>query len=289
MNRAQRLAPYLAGMAASELMIKQNSTTFYFAFSRLPKYQSLSIFVLYSFLRQLDDAADQQDAQEFKRLCQEWDDVKAGKPQSQLGMNLAIVFETFQISFQLMDEMIAGQRADLRQQRIQTMTDLRNYCYQVAGTVGLMLMAVLREESLQPAEKKAVIRVGVAMQLTNILRDVRADYLRHYLYLPQSLLMAAQIDLQFLRQPALGIPAAFSDLVKRIGRIAFSDYQCGPTVIALVPERQARLALALAIEGYQAILKKLRRRDYNVLRGRVVVSKYYKLWLLIKLKISYSI
>ncbi|USS84572.1 squalene/phytoene synthase family protein [Fructilactobacillus myrtifloralis] len=289
MTRAERLAPYLAEMAASEQVIKQQSTTFYYAFSQLPAYQAKSIFVLYDFLRQLDDAADTKQTEAFTRLRQLWQTVKLGTPQTRLGRNLLLVFQTFAIPMQLMDEMIQGQTHDLQHQPIRTWADLHHYCYLVAGTVGLMIMPILREHSLTTTERAHVIRVGIALQLTNILRDVQEDYRKDYVYLPQAVLFQAGIDLKCLNHTQRKLPTGLVHILKLLGKQAEHDYRVAPAVINLVPDSAGRVALALAINGYAAILKQLRRRNYNVSLGRVVVSNRVKAWLLVRAKLRYAI
>ncbi|USS93229.1 phytoene/squalene synthase family protein [Fructilactobacillus ixorae] len=289
MNRAKRLAPYLPEMAASEQVIKQQSTTFYYAFSKLPAYQAQSIFVLYDFLRQLDDAADTNQTEVFTRLCHLWQTVKLGTPRTRLARNLLLVFQTFAIPMQLMDEMIQGQIHDLHRKPIQTWSDLHQYCYLVAGTVGLMIMSILREDPLTTTERADVIRVGIALQLTNILRDVQADYRKHYVYLPQVALAQAGIDLKCLNRPQRKLPTELVHILKLLGKQAEHDYRVAPVVINLVPDSAGQVALALAINGYAAILKQLRRRNYNVSLGRVVVSNRVKAWLLIQAKLRYAI
>ncbi|NDR76542.1 hypothetical protein EQU06_07040 [Lactobacillus sanfranciscensis] len=114
MNREKMMASQLETMETSEAVIKKHSSTFYYAFSKLPRYQALSIFVVYDFLRQLDDAADNNNVEQFQLIKGIWESVKNGKPNTSLGKNLQLIFQVFQIPEKLIDEMILGQEEDLK-------------------------------------------------------------------------------------------------------------------------------------------------------------------------------
>ncbi len=95
MNREKMMASQLETMETSEAVIKKHSSTFYYAFSKLPLYQALSIFVVYDFLRQLDDAADNNNVEQFQLIKGIWESVKNGKPNTSLGKIYNLFFKFF--------------------------------------------------------------------------------------------------------------------------------------------------------------------------------------------------
>ncbi|WP_395389316.1 phytoene/squalene synthase family protein [Fructilactobacillus frigidiflavus] len=285
MNREKMMASQLTQMEASEAVIKKYSSTFYYAFSKLPRYQSLSIFVIYDFLRKLDDAADLKDASQFLQLKKVWESVKQHHPQTQLGQNLQLIFQVFQIPVTLMDEMIVGQEEDLKQVVIKTQSDLKNYCFRVAGTVGLMIIPILTNKKLTASDQSQIVNVGIALQLTNIIRDVKEDWDNGYLYLPQSLLNELEVTDSALS--GAHSSANLRQLLANLSDEAFRLYDSKTKVLQLIDQRQAKISLRLAIDGYEAILKKIKRENYDVLKGRQATGKLTKSWLYFQIRLRY--
>lgn len=279
------MASQLTQMEASEAVIKKYSSTFYYAFSKLPRYQSLSIFVIYDFLRKLDDAADSKDATKFLELKKIWESVKQQQPTTRLGENLQLIFQVFQIPMSLMDEMIVGQEEDLKQVVIKTQSDLKNYCFRVAGTVGLMIIPILTNKKITTTDCSQIVNVGIALQLTNIIRDVKEDWHNGYLYLPQSLLNEFEVTDADLNGDR--ISANLRQLLADLSNEAFRLYDSKTKVLQLLEQRQAKIALRLAIDGYEAILKKIKRENYDVLKGRQSTSKLTKSWLYFQIRLRY--
>ncbi|MDF7637150.1 phytoene/squalene synthase family protein [Leuconostocaceae bacterium ESL0958] len=279
------LEPVLPFLAGSQTAIQENSSSFYFAFRQLADYQAASIFVIYDWLRQLDDAADQGQQADFEQLVAEWVAASANPPQhideqTSLAGQVAFLGTVFEIDPSYMNDMIAGQRFDLNQQEITDWPALTQYCYQVAGTVGCMIWPILTGQPLTAKERPAVIQVGQAMQLTNILRDVRADALAGRCYLPQTTLQAAGLD-----QAALTATEASPALVQvlaELGNQAFADYEQGRALAHSVPAGSARDGLLLAMNVYRQILVNMRHKDYQVLAERTYVSRFQKTRMLVK-------
>ncbi|WP_404281973.1 squalene/phytoene synthase family protein [Fructilactobacillus sanfranciscensis] len=197
------------------------------------------------------DAADNNNVEQFQLIKGIWESVKNGKPNTSLGKNLQLIFQVFQIPEKLIDEMILGQEEDLKKVVIKTQSDLRNYCFRVAGTVGLMIIPILTEKKLTDYDKKQIVNVRIALQLTNIIRDVKEDYEHGYVYLPQLMLDEFEVSPTELGQST--VSPNLRHLIQSLSEEAFSLYYSKFKVLKLLEQRQAKIALRLAIDGYEAI------------------------------------
>ncbi|KRM67536.1 hypothetical protein FD06_GL000687 [Apilactobacillus ozensis DSM 23829 = JCM 17196] len=279
MNKAEKIYKYTDGMEESKKVIKANSTTFYYAFSKLPDYRANSIFVLYHFLRELDDCADNRQAARFNQMLNAWDNIKANSPENQLGRNLWNVFDVFNLSFYEMNQMIAGQKADLYGVKIKDMNDLKHYSYQVAGTVGQLIMPILTNHDVSGIYSH-INNIGIAMQITNIIRDVKEDALAGRLYLPQKLMETFHVE----RKDLIRDHASdnLKSLLKYLADYANNLYSDKKVVLKSIDNRNAKVAVGLAVDGYHKILTNIIKQKYDVLDSRVYVNKTSKLILYLK-------
>ena len=161
-----------------EDVIRRNSHSFHRAFSLLPACKRQSVYALYAFCRLADDCVD-RDASAAK-LEQVQDDLArffAGTVvDAPLWRALDAVCSSFDLDAQPFFDMLEGQRRDLSFRQPETMGDLEEYGYYVAGSVGLMLLPILHAASpVDDGLRDSAVALGVAMQLTNILRDVGED------------------------------------------------------------------------------------------------------------------
>ncbi|ACK64409.1 Squalene/phytoene synthase [Rippkaea orientalis PCC 8801] len=176
------------------------SKTFYLGTALMPPEKRQAIWAIYVWCRRTDELVDGPQAQ-FTTLetLQEWEDhlemVFSGHPLDDLDVALVDTLERFPIKIDPFRDMIAGQRMDLYRSRYETFEELKLYCYRVAGTVGLMSNAVIgvdgdgsrvpwRSHRDHYIPEEEAIALGIANQLTNILRDVGEDAQRGRIYLP---------------------------------------------------------------------------------------------------------
>ncbi|MCK8624870.1 phytoene/squalene synthase family protein [Apilactobacillus xinyiensis] len=279
MNKAEKIYRYTDGMEESKQVVKANSTTFYYAFSKLPDYRANSIFVLYHFLRQLDDFADHHKAAKFNAMVDVWYSIKANSPETQLGRNLWNVFDVFNLPFYDMNQMIAGQKADLYGAKIQDINDLNRYCYQVAGTVGQLIMPILTDYDVSKIYEN-INHIGIAMQITNIIRDVKEDALSGRVYLPTKLMEVFHVKKEDLLKEHTD--KNLKALLKYLADYANDLYKDKKVVLNFIDNRNAKVSISLAIDGYHKILTNIEKRDYDVLDSRVYVNKASKLMLYLK-------
>jgi phytoene synthase len=168
---------------------KRQRSNFYYSFLLLPKEKREAILTLYDFCRQTDDIIDNDDSQEQKSAAlQEWREQLIhslnGEPKDPRLAGITSVVRRFNIADKLLLELIDGVGMDIAKRRYETFDELYPYCYRVASTVGLMSIEIFGYRS--PDAKQYAINLGIALQLTNILRDLRFDLADGRFYLPKA-------------------------------------------------------------------------------------------------------
>ncbi len=175
-------------------------------------------------------------------------------------------------------ELIAGCRMDLEKQRYETWEDLRVYCYRVASCVGLMMCHVIgfTRADLEGRAKQHAIELGLAMQITNILRDVGEDLKLGRVYFPREDMMRFRYSEQDLIQQTNN--AQFRQLMQFEAERARSYYASAlPGIAMLNPE--GRFAVEIAARVYSGILREIERMNYDVFNQRAIVSSPEKYWI----------
>lgn len=256
-------------------LIRANSRTFYLASSLLPRSKRRAVRALYAFCRATDDLVDQTPATaDLNGLLSNWQMRLAGYPTAYDPVPLAWADTKARYGipqgYQL--QLIEGIARDLRQQRYATFAELSEYCYGVASTVGLMVMHIIefRGEAALPY----AVKLGIALQLTNILRDVGADWQAGRLYLPLEEL--ARFGLSEA-DVALGRVddnwRAFMRFQIARARALFAEAEPGIALLAA----EGRFAIAAAAGLYRAILEDIEAHDYDVFHRRAQVGLWSKL------------
>jgi 15-cis-phytoene synthase len=271
-------APGLAP-AEARAVIRRHSKSFALAAVLLGRGLRDDASGLYAYCRRADDAVDlvapELAAQRLDQLQQELDDVYAGK-----SLHDPVLVEFQRLVFDKRipraypSALLEGFRFDVTDKRYATLAELHHYCWCVAGSVGAMMCHVLgvrRERALLHGA-----HLGMAMQLTNICRDVAEDFERGRLYLPADL--APGVTCVRVGQP---LPARYAascaQAVRRLLSEADVLYRSGDEGLPLLSSR-SRLAVATARNVYSAIGRQILARDADVLGGRAFVSGAEKLW-----------
>ncbi len=174
-------------MSQAKNITRKSKSSFYYAFSVLPKEKREAIYTLYAFCRQTDDIADSKEPDLTKHHTLDfWENELSNQFSGQRNNNfhgLWKIADRFRIPLEYFLELIKGVRMDLAHVRFQSIDDLLTYCYRVASIVGLMSIQVFgyRDEKV----KDYAVNLGIALQLTNIMRDVGVDADMGRVYLPQ--------------------------------------------------------------------------------------------------------
>ncbi|MFP4282111.1 MAG: phytoene/squalene synthase family protein [Opitutales bacterium] len=264
--------------AAARASLRRHGKTFAFAGRLLPGSQLDACAQLYAFLRRADDAVDTaSDGGEARRALARcfdewreraaWDPAGAGVP--------GVRFADPACAQAALEAFFEGLAADLESCRLADERALRHYAYRVAGTVGLLMADLLG--TTHPAARWHAIDLGIAMQLTNIARDVCEDAARGRQYLPVEWIGEPSMD-----GLARGDPVLLEPLRKAVARLlalAEPYYESGTAGLAWLPVR-ARGAIFVAAGLYREIGQTLAARDHAVWEGRAIVPRGRKRWLL---------
>jgi phytoene synthase len=263
-------------VVASREVLAQNSRSFSWASWFLPADRRDDASVVYALCRLIDDIADESDGADKARvelslLRQELEGVGDARPIVAAFLDV-VDRRNMDVLYAL--ELIAGVESDLGKVCFRSDRDLLRYCYRVAGTVGLMMCAVLGVDD--PAAFPHAIDLGVAMQLTNICRDVLEDAERGRVYLPAKRLRKVGVDPNSLLDgtaDAQKVSAVVCDLLA----LAERYYHSADGGMAHIPAR-SRLAIVVASRIYRAIGVQLRLNGGDALAGRTIVSGSLKMW-----------
>ena len=283
-NRLRHDAQLLADRAQSELafhhcqvITREHSHTFFVASALLPLSQRKAIRALYAFCRVSDDLVDRAGSDQAARL-QEWRQRSlSGQPPADdpVALAWADARARFAIPRQYAEQLLDGIATDLTPTRYQSFAELAQYSYSVASTVGLMSMHIVGYTGTEAIPY--AVKLGVALQLTNILRDVGEDWRNGRLYLPEDELAAFGLtDADIARGIVDDRWRAFMRF--QIARTRRLYAEALPGVMLL--HRKGRLAIAAAAELYRAILDDIEAHDYDVFTHRAHTSTRRKLALL---------
>jgi phytoene synthase len=264
-------------------LVAASGSSFFWAMRFLPKPKREAMFAVYAFCREVDDIADGDAPLENKRAeLAAWrveiDRLFAGQPKKPVARALAGPVTTFGLAREDFLAMIDGMEMDAGDDLIApSMADLRLYCARVAGAVGLLSVRIFDGPS--DASRKLALTLGEALQLTNILRDLREDAERGRLYLPEELLsrhgVASRDPQTVLRDAALS--GVCTDLAAE-ARQRFIEAEASLTALS---KREYRPAVVM-MQVYRRVLDRLIRRGWQRLDRKVGLHPVAKLWIALR-------
>jgi 15-cis-phytoene synthase len=263
--------------AVCDRITNQHSKSFHLASGLLPEEKRSAVRALYAFCRIVDDIVDESnlEVEEKQSKLDYWKKVvqSSNAPETDpVARAWVDTLNRYHIPRQYALQLIEGVSRDLTQTRYQSFEDLATYCYGVASTVGLMSMYIIgfsKNDALPYA-----IKLGVALQMTNILRDVGEDYRKGFLYLPQEELIEFGLTEENIAD------ADRSDDWREFMRFQIARtrqlYADAQTGIRLL-DREGQMAILAASDLYQGILDDIEWNDFNVFTRRASLSVYDKL------------
>jgi phytoene synthase len=257
---------------------RKSSSNFYYAFLLLPAERRRALHAVYAFCRYLDDIADDDVSADPAKLLGLWRAelarVYEGEPTRAISRALADSIRTFKIPRVHFEELINGIEMDLSQKRYATFVDLYPYCHRVASVVGLISIEIFGYRN--PDAKVYAENLGIACQLTNILRDVSEDAARGRIYIPLEDLERFQVT---EKEILAGIYSAnFARLMAFEANRAREYYERAQR--ALPREDRATLLTAEAMRLiYGTLLERIVRSEYRVLDRRLSIPAVRKLYL----------
>lgn len=257
--------------------MRASGSNFYYALWLLPTVRREAMFAVYNFCRVVDDVVDgsqtvEQKTHELSKWSHEVEEIIHGWPSHPVGQALREIVRTYQIPRQYLDDLLTGMSWDLAPRRFATFADLEQYCYYVAGVVGLMAIKVFG--CRRPESETFARALGTAFQLTNILRDVGGDAARGRVYLPQDELARFGVTEEHLRERRYDERfAALMAFEAARARGFFAQARA-----AITREDRWALTPALAMAAvYERLLDEMARVRYDVFTHSIRLSTPRKL------------
>jgi 15-cis-phytoene synthase len=267
-------------MQESRRITRKSASNLALAFALLPRERREAMSALYAFCRAVDDVADEDSLpveqrrrdlafwrEEVRRVC------GSDTPELPVNRELQAVAHKYPLARENFEALLDGVEMDLDRKRYSTMEELELYCYRVASVVGLLSIEIFGYQS--SVCKDYAVSLGKALQLTNILRDVRNDAQRGRIYLPEAELIRFGVSAEQILRGEWS--PQYRELAASLDTRATQHYAGARS--SLPPgERPAMVASELMGKVYWSLLLKLRAVDYNVFAGRPVrLSKGRKL------------
>ncbi len=285
---------------------KTRAGNFYHGLKLLGQPKRSAMYALYAWMRAVDDLADEPDntinavsdkqqrlalfRTQTQQACRaELDLARLDARHADIWPAIQQTFVTYQMPLSVLLDMIEGQLNDQRKTRYATWAELEEYCYQVAGTVGLACLCIWGYQG-DEATRQLAIKRGLALQLTNILRDIVEDAQRDRLYLPAEQLRQHGIDPErFLTELRYGRPSISPTVFTQMMQVhidrAEGYYQASRGLEKQL-EADSRCACWAMAEIYRELLRCIAKKPEAVLQGRVSVSRWRKLGIGLKAKLG---
>jgi squalene synthase HpnC/squalene synthase HpnD len=260
---------------------RASRSSFYLAFFGLRKEKRNALCALYAFMRLIDDVSDEPGDLESKRQgLARWrrmlDEAVAGRTSGHAVLPaLADTIARFEIPTRYFHDLILGAEMDLTVARYATFDRLSEYCYRVAGTVGLTCLHVFGFSD--PKAPDLAERLGLAFQLTNIIRDVGTDFEIGRVYIPQEDLDRFGVRAEELRGP---ITAQLAELLEFEAERAWQMYREGVPLIKQI-NADSRATLWALVRTYSTVLGRIEERGFDVFSSRVATSSAEKIQFLL--------
>jgi len=264
-----------------------SGSSFYYSFLFLPPERRQAIMALYAFCREVDDVVDECSDPTLARAKLAWWRTEiaalfAGKPDHPVTQALATAIKRFAITQELLQEIIDGMEMDLDMARYASFKDLNLYCYRVASVVGLLAAEIFGYQDRHTL--KYAHDLGLAFQLTNIIRDVGEDARRGRIYLPID-------ELQQFNVPAADLlEARYSDNFRALMEFQVQRAQSYyDKALAQLPavDRKAQKAGLVMAAIYRTTLNEIVHDGYQVLDQRLSLTPVRKLWIATKTWLKY--
>ena len=261
-----------------------SGSSFYYSFMFLPPERRQAITALYAFCREVDDVVDEcHDLQVAQTKLDWWRNevrqVFGGQPQHPVGQALKDVIQRFPLPMEQLLEVIDGMQMDLNQTRYLDWKALNLYCYRVASVVGLLSAEIFGYTNRQTL--KYAHDLGLAFQLTNIIRDVGEDAMRGRIYLPVSELQ--QFDVKAHEILKRQYSDRFTALMRFQAERAHLFYDQALALLPEVDRRTQKPGLMMA-SIYRTLLREIEADGFQVLHQRTSLTPLRKFWLAWKMQ-----
>jgi len=269
---------------------KESKTNFLYSFSLLPKEKNDAINTVYAFCRKTDDIVDDDSISISERYTKindwrkELDKALKGNSDNPLLNQLDKVIKRFKIPSEPFYELIKGMEMDLEKNRFETFDELYEYCYRAASTVGLMCIEIFgyRNSSV----KDYAVNLGIAFQLTNILRDIKKDALNGRIYIPgDDMEKFGYSEEELLKNKYNDL---FIELMKYDSERAREFYKKANECLGK-GDKGLMFSARIMQHIYYSVLKKIEKANYNVFENYAKVSKFRKIFIMLGVYLKYRL
>ncbi|MFH1691201.1 MAG: phytoene/squalene synthase family protein [Candidatus Omnitrophota bacterium] len=272
------------GFQKAKAITRQYAKTFYFASKFLPIEKRLAAYSIYAICRISDDSVDTQGLlPKEKQLIKVKENIEAAYHNSSLKDPLLVAFKktifSYKIPKQYFDDLLCGMSMDLTKNRYRDFDELYLYCYRVAGVIGLIMLKILGSNNT--LAQKYAVELGIAMQLTNILRDIREDYILNRIYLPQDEMKKFHVTENHICLEKTD--DHFRSLLKFQIKRTKEFYQSSEQGIKMITTHNCRFVIKLMKEMYGAILTSIAKNNYDVFSQRAHINFFQKTLLYLKI------
>ena len=269
---------------------KKSKSSFYYAFNLLPSEKRDAMNTVYAFCRQTDDIVDEGNdpaSLKYEKLRKwriELEKSFSGHSEYLILNKLSSTIQKFNIPIEPFFELLMGMEMDLQKNRYPTFDDLQLYCYRVASTVGLMCVEIFGYK--HASTRDFAVNLGIALQLTNILRDIKKDAENGRIYLPQEDLKKFNYNENDILNQTYN--SNFTDMMKYETERAREYFDKATTSLNI--EDKAQMFAARAMQHiYSKMLGKVIEADYDVYSNNIKVSTFHKVGISVGVWAKYSL
>ena len=251
--------------------LKKHGRSFYWASFFLPRKNKQIASELYSICRYFDDLADTSSENLTEEIKTEYQKIVSSQSNE-----INKFFTKNNIKIAILGDLIKGLIKDQAEVRIDTENELIEYAYEVAGTVGLMMLPIILTDN--PDARKHAIDLGIGMQLTNIARDIYEDAKMNRIYLPKNWIGDISTE-NLVNREKIDLPKVCR-VIEKLIQLSDIFYQNGFSGLKYIPFK-TRLAIFISAQVYKGIGEKIKKNQYKYDLKRTYVNNFEKLWITI--------
>ncbi len=253
-------------------------SSFFYAFALLPKREREAMNDFYTFAHLSDEIADntEKSIEEKKKEFADWKEQfnlgLKGKSHFYLLNRIGDIIREFNLDVKIFNDLFSGMEDDLNGKKITALVELENYAYKVASTIGLVIIEILGYNN--PDEKQFAVNLGKALQITNIMRDVKKDYFNSRIYIPEEIFHKFGYSSHDLSD--LKYNDSFLKIMKFLGAKSHKFFN---DAFSYFDDKDYKTLYPAVGMGkiYYELLRKIEDGNYNVLQNDFSVSKLKKL------------
>jgi phytoene synthase len=287
LSKPPSFIPHINSPSCREIT-QTSGSTFLLSFRFLSREKAKALSKIYAFFRILDDCVDDVSDPTLKQVSlsywqEETQAMIAGRAQHPVMKEIDDVVKKYAIPSDYLLGLIRGCQMDLDKNRYESFSDLSDYCYHVAGLVGLTCMKIFGYQS--PTSEQMAIDLGLALQLTNIIRDIKADLAMDRIYVPRDLLKKYGYSESELLNGITNSP--FTQVMEELYQKALHHYNAAWPEFAKDQHHQLKAALAMG-KIYRALLEKIAQNHFPVFTRKIALTKIEKIKIMVPLLLKKS-